>query len=63
MRKAEEYRDHAKECRKLAATGDAKVRDQLLQMAETWDSLAADREQDIGRKERIKAWEGYRPKH
>jgi len=45
MKKASEYRRHAEECRQLAAqmeSGDH--RDQLLDMAATWDSLAAERE-------------------
>jgi hypothetical protein len=45
MKKAFEYRDHAKECRALARTAltDGE-RQQLLQMAETWDALAVQRE-------------------
>lgn len=61
MKKAEEYRANAEECRKLAARGDASARDQLLKMAETWESLALDREADIARQERIKALEDGRP--
>jgi hypothetical protein len=46
MKKASEYRDHARECRGLAATMDsADQREQLLQMAEHWDKLAGDRVQ------------------
>ena len=44
MKKASEYRQHAEECRSLAKglpVGDQ--RDQLLKMAETWETLAADR--------------------
>ena len=45
MKKASEYRQHAEECRALARnmTDDAQ-RDQLVRMAETWDRLAAERE-------------------
>ena len=57
MKKAEEYRAHAEECRQLAARGDAGAREQLLKMAETWESLAVDREADIARQERIKVLE------
>jgi hypothetical protein len=57
MKKAEEYRQHAAECRQLASKGDTKAREQLLKMADTWDSLAVDREMDIARQERIKALE------
>ena len=43
MKKASEYRAHADECRALARTMQGEQRDQLLQMAATWDRLAADR--------------------
>ena len=44
MKKASEYRLHAKECRGLAAHMDgADQRALMLQMAEHWDKLAADR--------------------
>ena len=42
--KIEEMRRHAYECRHLAQRGDKDARDQLLKMAETWDSLADERE-------------------
>jgi hypothetical protein len=46
MKKAEEYRQHAKECRDLTRGLDAgPQRDQLLQMAETWERLAEERMQ------------------
>jgi hypothetical protein len=44
MKKAAEYRQHAAECRKLAAMMDGDDRDQLLVMADTWEQLAEDRE-------------------
>ena len=44
MKKASEYRQHAIECRQLAAALDVgDQRDQLLEMAATWDKLAAER--------------------
>ena len=44
MKKASEYRQHADECRALAqAMEQGEQRDQLLEMAATWDRLAADR--------------------
>ena len=61
MKKAEEYRAHAEECRQLAARGDARARDQLLKMAQTWESLAVDREKNIARQERIAALETDSP--
>jgi hypothetical protein len=44
MKKASEYREHARECRALAAGMEsAEQREQILQMAEHWDKLATDR--------------------
>ena len=44
MKKASEYRQHAEECRALARSMPVgKDRDQLLEMAATWDNLAAER--------------------
>ena len=44
MKKASEYWQHAEECRALARTmGSDADRDQLLEMAATWDKLAVDR--------------------
>lgn len=40
MKKAEKYRAHADECRKLATKADANAREQLWKMADTWESLA-----------------------
>jgi hypothetical protein len=50
MKKASEYRQHAEECRVLAQRmelGDQ--RNQLLEMAATWDKLAADRSELVRR--------------
>jgi len=45
MKTAAEYRKHAEECRALAKqVPDGEHRNQLLEMARTWDNLAADRE-------------------
>jgi hypothetical protein len=50
MKKASEYRQHAVECRQLAATmASGEQRDQLLEMPETWDRLAADRSELVQR--------------
>ena len=44
MKKASEYRQHARECRDLAAQmGSSEQRQQLMQMAEDWDRMAIDR--------------------
>lgn len=46
MKKASEYRTHARECRALAANMESEEqRGQLMQMAEHWEQLAADRSQ------------------
>jgi len=48
MKKASEYRRHAEECRKLAGTMESDAqREQLLQMADHWETLAFDRAQLI----------------
>ena len=52
MRKAEEFRDHADECRKMArSTSNEDHRQQLLKMAEIWDSLAKERERMESKKQ------------
>ena len=44
MKKASEYRQHAEECRGLAkGMAQGEHRDQLLEMAATWEKLAAER--------------------
>src|SRR4051812_20894367 len=44
MKKASEYRQHADECRALArGVPEGEQRDQLLEMAATWERLAAER--------------------
>ncbi len=48
MRKIAEYRQHAAECRSLAAAmGAHEHREQLLEMAATWDQMAAERERSV----------------
>jgi hypothetical protein len=49
MKKASEYREHAEECRTLAAQMQGDQRKQLLEMARTWDKLAEDRSDLIRR--------------
>ena len=50
MKKGPEYRQHARECRALAATMESDdQRGQLLQMADHWEALARDRETLIAR--------------
>jgi hypothetical protein len=48
VKKASEYRLHAEECRQLAARMDVGAqRNQLLEMAATWDKLAAERSEMV----------------
>jgi hypothetical protein len=50
MKKASEYRQHADECRAMATQmKPGPQRDQLLEMARTWDNLAAERAELIRR--------------
>jgi hypothetical protein len=50
MKKASEYRQHAEECRVLArGMLEGPQRDQLLEMAATWEKLAIDRSDLIRR--------------
>ena len=51
MKKASESHQHAAECRTLAARMDVgEHRDQLLEMAATWDRLADERAQQVKRR-------------
>jgi hypothetical protein len=48
VKKVEEYRQHARECRDLAAQmPSAEQREQLLAMAEHWERLAQERARTI----------------
>ena len=49
MKKASEYRKHAEECRALAKGVAGEQRDQLLEMAATWERLAAERSELVRR--------------
>ncbi len=49
MRKASEYRNHAQECRRLADGMIGSQREQLLEMAATWEQLAAERSELVRR--------------
>ena len=43
MKKASEYRSHAEECRQLAGIMEGEQKQQLLEMAATWERLAQER--------------------
>ena len=51
MQKLEEYLQHAAECREMTRTASPAHRQQLEQMAETWDQLAEARRRHLERKE------------
>jgi len=58
MKKVSEYRDHAEECRRMAAgTSNEEHRAALFKMAETWDSLAEERTERLRQQQRIAALE------
>lgn len=49
VKKASEFRQHAVECRQLAAGVQDIQREQLLEMARTWDRLAEERSELVRR--------------
>jgi hypothetical protein len=49
VKKASEYRRHAVECRQLAAGVQGVQKDQLIEMAGTWERLAAERTELVSR--------------
>ncbi len=54
MRKIEDYRRHAEECRELARGAKTEEhRQMLLNMVATWESLARDRAEQIERLARL----------
>jgi hypothetical protein len=52
MRKMHEYLQHAAECRDMARTAPPAHRQQLEQMAETWEQLADARKRQVERQGR-----------
>ena len=54
MRKIEDYRRHAAECRDMATRATTpEQREMLVNMADTWDSLAEGRAAQLKRLERL----------
>jgi hypothetical protein len=50
MLKVSDYRSHAEECRRLARQATlTEIREQLLEMAKTWDELADHREVQLSK--------------
>jgi len=47
MRRVEDFKDNAKECRKLASRMPPAQREQLLQMAKQWEEVAIERERTL----------------
>ena len=52
MRKMNEYIQHAAECRDMARTAPPAHRQQLEQMAETWEQLAGARKRQLDKQGR-----------
>jgi hypothetical protein len=51
MLKVTDYREHASECRRLAASAALPhIRDDLLKMADAWEALAQQREAILAKK-------------
>ena len=58
MKKANEYREHAQECLSLARKAQTEEqRDQFLNMAQTWESLAHQRELIVRETEELDIFE------
>jgi hypothetical protein len=56
MRKIEDYRLRAQECRDLAARArNESDRQMLLNMAETWETMAVGRAEQLQRQKRLNA--------
>jgi hypothetical protein len=54
VRKIEDYKKHADECRMMAARASSEEhRQMLLHMVETWENLAKDRTEQIARQARM----------
>jgi hypothetical protein len=54
MNKVEDFRRHAAECRLMANRARSLAQKNMLEnMAQTWDSLAIDREVHIARQDRL----------
>ena len=59
MTKFEDYKKHAEDCRAMARnTRNDEQRQGLIKMVETWESLAADRIEQIARQKWIGAPDG-----
>jgi hypothetical protein len=59
MKKVEDYRQHAAECRMMAnRTRRPEAKDMLVHMATTWEYLAVNRERQIARQGRMPKFEG-----
>ena len=57
MKKVDEYLFHAAECRAMAESAQPKHREQLEEMAKTWEQLAEARRQQIKRKAMLQGLE------
>jgi hypothetical protein len=58
MKKASEYRKHADECRRMLASFATEEQKAMLEnMANTWDTLADDRERQVVQRGRLTRFE------
>jgi hypothetical protein len=56
MKKVEDYRQHAAECRQMAnRSRSSEDKNMLFRMAETWEALAVDRAAHVARQRRLAA--------
>jgi hypothetical protein len=49
VKKIDEYLQHAAECRQMAQSAPPQHREQLLEMAKTWEQLAAARRRQMNK--------------
>ena len=49
MRKLKEYLEHERACREMARNAQPAHRNQLIQMAETWEQLAEARKRQLAK--------------
>ena len=60
MKKVEEYLHHPAECREMARTATQHHRQQLEDMAKTWEQLAQARERQMQKRNKDKKHSGAR---
>ena len=53
MKKVEEYLEHAAECREMAQSAPPQHRQQLEEMAKTWEQLAEARHRELNKRSKL----------